>query len=229
MTRLKKSLFVPFLCAALLQGCEENINEPVVEDQEFEVNENATAGTIVGVVTAYDLDADQSLAYRISGGNEAGTFVIDAASGHLSVNDPAMLDYEQNTSLEFEVTVSDDGEPVLQTAVTITIQIKDVNEFAPVVEDQTFQVQAGLEQGASIGTIAASDPESHQGLLFIMVSGNEENLISLNQDTGELAVMDPEAFEVQEVTVLEFNVQVRDLHIDSKSDVAVIVIQVVPG
>jgi len=228
VTRLNQYLFIPVLCTLLLQGCDENINEPVVEDQVFEVIENAPAGTIVGVVTAYDPDGDQTLSYRISGGNEDSTFVIDRGSGHVTVHDPAMLDYEQNTSMAFQVTVSDDGDPVLETMVTITIEIKDVNEFAPVVEDQSFQAEAGIGQGTLIGTIAASDPESHQGLLFILVSGNEEDMVSLDTSSGELTVNDPQAFAVQAEISYMFTVQVRDLHIDSKSDMAVITVTVIP-
>ena len=212
-----------------LQSCKENINEPVVEDQEFEVDENATAGTIVGVVIAYDLDTDQSLSYRIKSGNEEGTFALDAGSGHISVTDPALLNYEERTVLEFEVAVDDDGDPPLESVAGIKVQIRDVNEFPPEIGNQSFQLGANPEKGTLIGMIEASDPESHQGLLFTILSGNENNIVSLDPGTGALVVQDASAFRVESDTQYLFTVQVRDLHINSMSDTAVITVTVPAG
>jgi len=231
MSRRFHALFISILwmtCLAL-QSCKENINEPVVEDQEFKVEENAPAGTIVGVVIAYDLDTDQSLSFRISSGNEEGTFAVDAGSGHLTVEDPSLLDFEKRTALEFEIAVGDDGDPPLESAARITVLIKDLNEFPPEVNDQTFQIGANPDQDALIGMIEASDPETQQGLLFTIVSGNEDNLVSLDSGNGALRVQDIAAFQVQEDTQLQFTVQVRDLHINSRSDTARITVIILAG
>jgi hypothetical protein len=219
------------LCMSFLaqHSCKENLNEPVVEDQEFEVEENAPAGTIVGVVIAYDLETDQTLSYRICSGNEGGTFALDAGSGHLTVEDPSLLDYEERTALEFEVAVSDDGDPPLESKANIKVTIKDLNEYPPVVNDQSFQIEANPEPNALIGMIEASDPETQQGLIFTIISGNEDNLVSLDSGTGALRVQNASAFRVEEDTQFKFGVQVRDLHIDSKSDTAEITVTIIAG
>jgi hypothetical protein len=104
-----------------------------------------------------------------------------------------------------------------------------LNEYPPVVNDQSFQIEANPEPNALIGMIEASDPETQQGLIFTIISGNEDNLVSLDSGTGALRVQNASAFRVEEDTQFKFGVQVRDLHIDSKSDTAEITVTIIAG
>jgi hypothetical protein len=210
-------------------ACEkENLNAPAVSDQEFTTDENTPAGTIIGTVNAYDLDQGQSLSYAIIEGNDAGTFGIDARAGQVSVEDPLLLDYELNREFNMTVKVSDDGKPVMSSTATITVILKDVNEFAPVVEDQVFEIEEDPAAGTVIGTIQASDPETHQLLSYVILTGNEEDIFNLDDQTGVLSVNDPSAFVYQLNQQLVITVLVRDLHIDSKSDTAIITVNIKP-
>jgi hypothetical protein len=212
-----------------ISACEkENLNEPEVSDQEFSVDENTPAGTIIGTVSAYDLDEGQSLSFAIREGNDAGTFEIDPAAGQISVADPAMLDYELNTEIIFTVVVSDDGKPVKESTATITVTLNDVNEFAPVVEDQTFEIEEGPAAGDLIGMIQATDQEAHQSLVYAIIAGNEEEIFTLDDHTGALTVHDPSAFDYQLNQQLLITVMVRDIHIDSKTDTAIITVNIIP-
>lgn len=217
------------LAALFFCSCEKNINAPEVGDQEFMVDENTLAGTIIGVVQAYDLDPGQALSFRILESDDTGTFEIDSGGGHLSIKDPALLDYELNTELVFTVIVTDDGNPPMETAAEITIVLSDVNEFAPVVEDQAFEIQEGAEMGALIGTIQASDPEAHQLLLYTILSGDEDEVFALDGETGVLTVNDPTAFDSKVNDQLVFTVQVRDLQTFSKTDTALITVTINPN
>jgi len=222
-----KNPILLFLAMAVV-SCNENVNPPEVSDQEFSVHENASAGTIIGVVDAYDLDPGQALSYEILDGNEAGTFGIDSVSGHLTVEDPALLDFESNREISFTVVVADNGDPVMQSTATITITLVDVNEFAPVVEDQVFSIEEGPASGALIGMIEASDQESHQLLLYTILAGNEEEIFALDEESGALTVNDPAAFDFQENPQFVLTVLVRDIHVDSKSNQASITVHVIP-
>jgi len=219
--RLFLSLLALFLCS-----CEENVNPPEVGDQAFETNENTPAGTIIGVVQAYDLDPGQALSFRIQEGDDTGTFGLDPGAGHITVEDAAMLDYELNTEIVFTVVVGDDGNPPMETAAKITIVLSDVNEFAPHVEDQVFEIQEGTSAGALIGIIQASDQEQHQQLRFAILSGDENEVFALDEVTGALSVKDPAAFDSQLNSDLSFTVLVRDLHIDTKTDTALITVTI---
>jgi hypothetical protein len=213
-------------CLLTFFGCEDNVNEPSVDDQEFKVNENAPEGTIIGVIQAFDLDPGQGLSYWMLETDYASTLEIDHGSGHISVLDPAMLNYEVNTEIEFTAMVGDDGNPAKESSARITIIIEDLNEFAPVVDDQVFEIAEGPAKGALIGTIQASDQEMHQMLLYTILSGNEDEAFEIDDQTGILTVNDPAAFDFDVNQQLSLTVMVRDLHIDSKTDTALITINI---
>ena len=226
--RTIKSIVLVMTLAGSLWSCSGNLNEPEIENQFFTIDENLAAGTIFGVLDAYDVDNGTVLSYAILDGNEEGTFDLDSHGGHLSVADPAMLDYELNEKIRFTVVVSDNGNPVMESSATITVSLNDLNEFAPVMENQSFEITAGARKGFQIGMILASDQEAHQALLYTIVSGNDSDQVALEHETGKLTVNDPAAFENALDQAIVLNVLVRDMHIDSKSASAVISIKVKP-
>ena len=74
------------------------------------VDENATAGTLVGTVIATDLDAtapNNALTYTATGGTGFGRFDIDASTGAVTVKSGAVLDREAAASYTLDVTASD--------------------------------------------------------------------------------------------------------------------------
>ena len=94
-----------------------NVNDqmPMFADEmaEFSVDENAAAGTVVGMVMAAD-DAD-SLMYS----DDSMYFDVDE-SGQIVVAEGAMLDYEMDPMHTFTITASD-GEDMDSITVTVTV------------------------------------------------------------------------------------------------------------
>src|SRR5205085_8346 len=112
-----------------------DVNEtPVVGGQTFGINENSAVGAIVGAVAATDPDAGQSLTYAIVGGNTGGAFTINAATGRITVANPAAVDFETNPTFNLFVRVSDSGSPSLSSSAVVTINLNDVND-APVLDN----------------------------------------------------------------------------------------------
>ncbi len=222
-----KQIIIVLAMAVVLGSCmEENTNPPFVEDQTFRLDENSPAGTIVGVVSGYELDEGQSFSLRITGGNEAGTFDLDACSGHLSVADPRELDYEAHPELSLEVTATDDhpNDP-METVVTVSIQLHDLNEFPPVCPDQQFSFGPMAAPGDTIALLEAYDPEPQQALLFRIYNGNEEGIFGLSQAGGVLTMVDTAALHASAFSVFNLGVEVRDQHLDSKADSAGVIVE----
>jgi hypothetical protein len=217
-----------FLVMCTISSCNHNLNAPEVSDLVIEIDENTPEGTIIGALVAYDLDEGQLLSYGIRDGNQEGTFEMDAFSGHISVADPRLLDYETITELQFTAAVTDDGKPPMESLATVTVALNDVNEFAPVMDDQTFEIEEGPAAGQLIGMIRATDPETHQALLYTILTGNEDEAFLLIGETGILKVNDPAPFDHQTHPQFILTVLVRDIHIDSKTDTAVITVLVNP-
>jgi VCBS repeat-containing protein len=103
-----------------------DVNEtPVVQAATFTVDENAAASTAVGTVAFTDPDAGQTHTFSITAGNTDGAFAIDAATGAITVANPAALDFETTTTFALTVTVTDNGTPVLSGTATITVNVND--------------------------------------------------------------------------------------------------------
>src|SRR5215813_8383415 len=69
-------------------------NPPVANDATATVAENVASGTVLVTVTASDPDPGDVLTYAITGGNAAGLFAINPASGAISLASGKTLDYE---------------------------------------------------------------------------------------------------------------------------------------
>ena len=166
-----------------------NVNEaPVIDTSNglvFDVNENSTVGTFVGLISAGDPEG-ALLTYSLTAGNDAGIFAINNV-GYLTVADNTVLDFEAGaTSYTLELTVSDD---LLSTTIPITINLTDENE-APHIPDQGFYLPEDIQAGSLVGAIAATDPDAGQFLTY-EIAGEAANLFNIDA-AGQLRVNNPE-------------------------------------
>nr|WP_246506578.1 Ig-like domain-containing protein [Kistimonas asteriae] len=109
---------------------------------DFSVNENMANGTVVGQVTASDVDAGDTLTYSLLD-DDGGRFAIDSSTGEITVADGSLLDHEADTTHEVRVQVTDSGG--LTSEQDYTIQVGDVNEAPTSV---SLAVDAGVAPSA---------------------------------------------------------------------------------
>jgi Domain of unknown function (DUF4347)/NPCBM/NEW2 domain/Bacterial Ig domain/Cadherin-like/Putative Ig domain/Cadherin domain len=124
----------------LINLLDQNDNAPIIQlGQSFSIVENSANGTNVGVVTATDIDSVGLLQnWTIVGGTGSSAFAIDAATGQITVADLNQLNFETNSSLILQVTVSD-GLNVAATQ-SITINLTNANETPAVTNAIANQV-----------------------------------------------------------------------------------------
>lgn len=80
-------------------------DDPEAADAVFSIEENSPNGSVVGVVSATDVDGDP-LSFALTGA-DAAAFAIDSETGTISVADAALLDFETHPRFDFTVLVSD--------------------------------------------------------------------------------------------------------------------------
>lgn len=88
--------------------------------------------------------------------SEARLFAIDAATGMLTLT--SSLDYETSQRYSLVITAFDDGEPCLQTNMTIFLDIQDMNDNTPVFEQSDYSI-----------VVSESLPSHSQVIYFIFV------------------------------------------------------------
>lgn len=99
---------------------------PKITASSFTVLENAGSGQTIGLVSATDVNSDETSAnFTIIGGNEAGIFGMDAASGRLFVAQGGLLNAATTPSHTLTIRATDNGNPALDGTGTITVAVTD--------------------------------------------------------------------------------------------------------
>ena len=175
-----------------------------------EVSESAVAGVNIGV-TAFASDADgtnSDVTYSLSS-NPGNAFSIDANTGEVTVNDPSQLDFENNASMQIEVTAtSQDGST---SSEIFDIAINDADEFdVSAVTDSdntTNEVSESAVAGASVGMTAfASDADGTNSDISYSLSSNPGNAFAIDVDTGEVTVANPGALDFENAQSMQIEV-----------------------
>ena len=153
----------------------------------FDIVENSSNGTGVTTIAALDPDGD-TLTYSITGGTGVGVFAINGATGAITVSNSSLLNYESVTSYTLDVLVRDPGG--LTDSATITINVLDVLEnTAPVISALgPLSVAENITAGSVIGTVVATDAESH-AITYSITAGNAEGIFAINSTTGALTIL----------------------------------------
>lgn len=85
-----------------------------------QVNENATAGTVVGTLAGLDVDQGDTLSFSLTN-SAGGRFVVNPTTGVVSVASGAVLDYEAAPSQSIVGRATDSAGLFVETSFTIAL------------------------------------------------------------------------------------------------------------
>uniref|UniRef100_A0A8C2C1U4 Cadherin-12 n=1 Tax=Cyprinus carpio TaxID=7962 RepID=A0A8C2C1U4_CYPCA len=161
--------FGPFKDTATVKINVLDVDEPPVFSKPsyaMDVYEDTPQGTIIGAVTAQDLDAGNSpVRYSIDWKSDLDSFFdIDPVRGTISTNE--LLDRESIAQHNISVVatkVSKYDNPVLTSRVAVTVHVLDINEFPPelAMPYETFVCESA-KVGQVIQVISARDQDLPQ-------------------------------------------------------------------
>ncbi|KAK2512299.1 hypothetical protein Q9233_016354 [Columba guinea] len=153
----------PFKDTATVKINVLDMDEPPVFSKPtytMEVYEDTPVGTIIGAVTAQDLDAgSSSVRYFIDWKNDVDNyFTIDATEGTIATNE--LLDRESTAQYNFSIIASKVSNPLLTSKVNVIINVLDVNEFPPEISvPYETSVCENAKPGQVIQTVTAADKD----------------------------------------------------------------------
>jgi len=159
------------------------------------VAEDAPAGTVVGLLTALDPDADDAHTFELvvgEGDVDNGAFEIVGQE----LRTVGALDFETQNQYHVRVRATDLGGLSVETA--LVIQVTDVNEAPTDVLLTPSAVADAAPAGTVVGLLTAADPDAGDVHTFELVAGEGD--------------ADNEAFEIvgqelRTVGVLDFQTQ----------------------
>lgn len=168
-----------------------NDNPPRFESDKLKLSipENSPVGWTVGEIKAFDPDEgpNAEIQYSIVGGPDADAFSLVSRPGEpAELTTRIELDYESSVKT-YNVIVRASSPP-LRNDVDVEIHVTDVNDNAPVLKDFTimFNNYKNYFPVGPIGKVPAFDADVTDRLKYKIASGNNANLLLLNETSGEI-------------------------------------------
>lgn len=192
----------------------EDVNDspPAFESDKITlyIAENSPIGSTVGELYAKDPDEDENavVQYSVIGGEDSDSFSLVRRPGSEKAEllTRVELDYE-SPHKRFELIVRA-ASPPLRSDVHVEILVTDVNDNAPKLKD--FQIIFNNFRDCfptgSFGRIPAYDADVSDKLHYRILSGNNANLVTLNETSGMLALSSQLNTNVPKVASMEVSV-----------------------
>ncbi|XP_012811431.2 protocadherin-23 [Xenopus tropicalis] len=226
----------PLTSTAMLSVTILDVNNyaPTFSEDIYYVNvsEDALVGDTVLTLTAMDLDWSPKNAlidFSIIGGNAHNLFYLESSevlshipfivTGKLIINQP--LDFEVASAHRLDIFVSNQGFPPLNSSATIIINILDSNDNPPLFSNSEYHVSVRehypLKSTIIIISATDSDTGENADITYSIVSGNDENVFTIDAQNGTVTLVQP--LDYEETMKYSLTLQARDGH-GSKRNVA---------
>ncbi|XP_017787025.1 PREDICTED: protocadherin-like wing polarity protein stan isoform X1 [Nicrophorus vespilloides] len=174
------------------------------------IPENSPIRSTVGEIQAKDPDEGQNakIEYTIIGGEDSNCFSLVAIPGTDKAELITMteLDYE-SPKKKYDLIVRASSRP-LRSDVPLEVIVTDVNDNAPVLKDFHILFNNFKDHfpSAPIGRIPAFDADVSDRLHYRILSGNNANLVALNETSGQLQLSPQLNTNVPKVATMEVSV-----------------------
>ncbi|XP_011183876.2 cadherin-related tumor suppressor [Zeugodacus cucurbitae] len=197
----------------IITDVNDNAPQFVRAPYRVQISEGAAVGT--QVMRVYSIDADEGLNgdvyYSLIDGNEEERFIMDDATGQLSL--ARSLDREQQSTYKLTVVARDAGVKVqLSTNTTITVEVLDENDVEPQFAQTASEVS--VLETSGIGTelmrfhATDSDLGVNSQVTYSITGGNRKDTFHIDAISGSLYLHKP--LDYEETTVYNLNITAAD-------------------
>lgn len=197
----------------LVRVLDVNDNMPVAASSSytFTTQENINPPTVVGVVSASDLDAGDNgkIYYYITEGNDLDVWEINHSTGE--VYNVRVVDYEMEAHYTLTIMVQDNNVPqTLSTTITVNINVLDQNDNTPKFDQDLIYLTLQENVGVShvIWTVSATDADTGLNGLIKYSILTDQDFFAIDEYTGTLRTIQNVDHEVNRVFL--FVVQAKD-------------------
>ncbi|KAJ8405289.1 hypothetical protein AAFF_G00322800 [Aldrovandia affinis] len=178
---------------------DENDNAPIFSQTHYRASvlESNSPGLHILDVQAQDVDLELGgkVSYSIRESNNLGTptafFSIDHPSGAVFIQQS--LDYEESHTFSFIVEATDQGQPPLTSSATVVIDVQDINDNYPVIEEPlpkrgkaSLSVPVNAEKGEIVAELGDQSEGAHSDHLIELSSGMSNRSVHVRPE-GYLA------------------------------------------
>ena len=153
---------------------------PLMGDQSFLLAEHSLNGALVGSIVATDADLGDTLTFTVAGGDPAGVFGIDPATGAVTVVRGVDLVYETQNRYQISVRVTD-STGLSDTAV-VTVNLRNVDTPPAAAGDRYLMDQFDTLAVPAGGVLANDIDVDHDPVIALLVAAPVHGVFSLAAD-----------------------------------------------
>ncbi|MBR1215629.1 Ig-like domain-containing protein [Bradyrhizobium sp. JYMT SZCCT0180] len=173
------------------------------------VVEGAAVNTLVGV-TVRSTDAEgQTITYTLASDSSGGGFKIDAATGVVTVADPAKINFETAAGHAYTITVNSfDG--FSTSSQSFSINVSDIAPSTPVDGNAGANTVAeGAAANTLVGITASSTDINGPGVTYSL-SNSANGAFKIDAATGVVSVADPTKIDFESTATLNITAVASD-------------------
>uniref|UniRef100_A0A8C7W190 Cadherin domain-containing protein n=1 Tax=Oncorhynchus mykiss TaxID=8022 RepID=A0A8C7W190_ONCMY len=206
-------------CKVIVEVVDTNDNTPNINimSKSNVISEDAKAGTVVTMMNIQDPDSGDNGRVQCSIDENIPFSMKSTSNNFFTVVTDSDLDRERASEYNISVTCSDEGVPSLSSSVTLTLQISDVNDNAPVFERSSYEayIIENNTPGLSIFTVKARDADWNQNarVSYILEDSSVNGVpvssyVSVSADSG--VVHSVRSFDYEQIKDFQFRVKAQD-------------------
>ncbi|XP_063353595.1 protocadherin beta-16-like isoform X25 [Pelmatolapia mariae] len=206
-------------CKVIVDVVDINDNEPTIKimSKSTIISESAKPNTVVTMINIQDPDSDENGKVQCFISDNIPFVLKSTSNNFYTLVTDSDLDRERASDYNITVTCSDEGVPSLSSSVTLTLQISDVNDNAPVFERSSYEayIVENNTPSLSIFTVKASDADWNQNarVSYILEDSSINGVpvssyVSVSADSGVIHAV--RSFDYEQIKDFHFRVRAQD-------------------
>ncbi|XP_023184201.1 protocadherin beta-16-like isoform X11 [Xiphophorus maculatus] len=206
-------------CKVIIDVGDINDNSPIINiiSSSISIGEDLKSNTVVAIMSVSDPDSEENGKVRCAINKNTPFTIMSTSSNLYSLVTDSELDRETASEYNITVTCSDEGVPSLSSSVTLTLQISDVNDNAPVFERSSYEayIVENNTPGVSIFTVKARDADWNQNarVSYILEDSSVNGVpvssyVSVSADSGVIHAV--RSFDYEQIKDFKFYIKAQD-------------------
>ncbi|KAJ8969553.1 hypothetical protein NQ314_001705 [Rhamnusium bicolor] len=218
-----------------------NDNAPTFDQESYSatISEKATSGTLVTTIVAKDRDSgrfgENGIVYKL-GGNGADKFTVNNRTGTVTVafceepGKPDCLDFETKSDYQLQFIATDDDGKGQTTTVPLKVTLTDNNDNSPIFSQPLYRafINEGTVRFDPELIVEATDADKTSHITYSIISGNDENLFSIDSSLGRIRIKNNKGLDISNDTdnVITLTVMATDTKYTTTAVVNITVLDV---
>ncbi|XP_044136918.1 protocadherin gamma-C5-like isoform X13 [Bufo gargarizans] len=182
----------------------------------FDIPENVPTEYIVGYVNVKDKDAGKNGEIHLKLSPNV-PFKIKSNQNYYALVTDGNLDREETSQYIIELTASDLGSPPLYSKTSVTLNVSDINDNAPVFTQSTYNafIKENSDPGILLCTVSATDLDEgvNSDLVYSIVENQIDgssvsSFVYIHSSDGNIYAQ--RSFDYEKIQVLQITIKVED-------------------